>query len=266
MWPRVIETNDETTDEIINTLFNRFINVINIINRIYSLTLNRIFKLILFLYKMIVIKSNNPDELTSYVSEYFLLDNSIAYIHDTDEIDDEEIQELFLPSLSKNNKMILSLPLLIICENDNVVQNLQSAYELEYIDNVINIFNIDEYFHVFITSGFLPIDKSMIKLYVNKFIPEYENNEHVTKQQYQIFEMFKELGYMSRIDKFIYESTDKLIHSLQNTIYSGHIIMLKNNVKSNENISVYLSKQYIESIIEILKLIDYHIHDSVCDE
>ena len=125
---------------------------------------------------MIVIKSNNPDELTSYISEYFLLDNSIVYIQTTDEIDDEEIQELFQSSLSKNNKMILSLPLLIICENDTVVQNLQSAYELEYIDNVTNIFNIDEYFHIFITSGFLPINKLEIKLYMNKFISVYENN------------------------------------------------------------------------------------------
>ena len=42
--------------------------------------------------------------------------------------------------------------------------------------------------------------------------------------------------------------------------------MLKNNIKSNEIINIYLSKQYIESIIEILKLINYHIHDSVYDE
>ena len=108
---------------------------------------------------------------------------------------------------------------------------------------------------IFITSGFLPIDDNLIKFYAKNYIEKYIDNEILNENEYYIFHLIKDMGYLFKKDEYLFEVTDKMINTLSNTKYATQLIILKNNYDDK----VLLNKKYIKSIYEILKLINIKI-------
>lgn len=202
---------------------------------------------------MIVIKTNNSDEIINYLSKYFLLDNCFIDVTDIKEINEDFINENFQCKLFKNKYHVLS-PLLVLTAFIDVIDYLYETFVFELIEekNVLNINNVSK---IFIQSGFLPIDVPLIKNYIDTYIEKYTKNDILNKDEYYIFSMFKDMGYLYEVDKYLFEPTDKMINALSDTKYAYQLIILKNNCDS----SILSNRTYILSLYEILKLIDIHI-------
>ena len=200
---------------------------------------------------MIVLKTENPDEMVKNLSDYYLLDNCFAIITIVEEIDEEFIKHSFQCKKFKN-KFYVNYPLLILTKSDEVIEYLDEKFIFNYLNGIESIHDTSE---MFIQSGFLPIDKELIKAYVEDHIEKYIKNDILNENEHYIFHLFKDMGYLTKRNKYVFEVTDKMINTLSNTNYAAQLIVLKNNC----NDEILLDKKYIKAIYEILKLIDINI-------
>ena len=200
---------------------------------------------------MIVLKTENPDEMIKNLSDYYLLDNCFIILTIIEEIDEEFIKHNFQYKSFKN-KFYIKHPLLILTKSDDIVDYLDEKFIFNYLNRIESIYDTSK---IFITSGFLPIDDNLIKFYAKNYIEKYVDNEILNENEYYIFHLFKDMGYLFKKDEYSFEVTDKMINTLSNTKYATQLIILKNNYDDK----VLLNKKYIKSIYEILKLINIKI-------
>lgn len=200
---------------------------------------------------MIVLKTENPDEMVKNLSDYYLLDNCFAIITIAEEIDEDFIKQNFQCKKFKN-KFYVNYPLLILTKSDEVIECLDEKFIFNYLNGIESIHGTSK---IFIQSGFLPIDKELIKAYVEDHIEKYIENDILNENEYYIFHLFKDMGYLTKRNKYVFEVTDKMINALSNTNYAAQLIVLKNNC----NDEILLDKKYIKAIYEILKLIDINV-------
>ena len=197
---------------------------------------------------MIILKTENPDEIVKNLSDYYLLTNCFTIITITEEIDEEYIKENFLARKFKN-KFYINYPLLILTKSDEVVERLDETFIFNLLNEITSIYDTSK---IFIQSGFLPIDEKLIKFYADNYIEKYVENSILNKYEHYIFHLFKDMGYLNKRNEYLFEPTNKMINSLSDTNYAAQLIVLKNNCDDE----VLLDKKYIKSIYEILKLID----------
>ena len=200
---------------------------------------------------MIVVKTENPDEMVKNLSDYYLLDNSFMIITITEEIDEEFIKHNFRCKNFKN-KFWLNYPLLILTKSDEVVDYLYENFIFSFLNEIESIYDTSK---IFITSGFLPTDETLIKTYVENYVEKYIDNDVLNENEHYVFHLFKDMGYLSKRNEYSFEVTDKMINALSNTNYAAQLIVLKNNCDDK----ILLDKKYIKSIYEILKLIDIKV-------
>lgn len=197
---------------------------------------------------MIVVKTDNPDEMVKNLSDYYLLTDCFTIITIVEEIDEDFIKDNFSCQRFKN-KYRTNYPLLILTKSDEVIEQLDETFIFNIINQINSIYDTPE---IFIKSGFLPIDEKLIQFYVDNYIEKYVENNILNESEYYIFHLFKDMGYLNERKKYLFEPTEKMINSLYDTKYATQLVVLKNNCSDD----VLLNEKYIKSIYEILKLIN----------
>lgn len=200
---------------------------------------------------MIVLKTENPDEMVKNLSDYYLLDNSFMIITIVEEFDEEFIKHNFQCKIFKN-KFWINYPLLILTKSNEVVDYIHEKFIFNFLNEIESIHDTSK---IFITSGFLPIDETLIKTYVENYVEKYVDNDILNVNEHYVFHLFKDMGYLSKRNEYLFEVTDKMINALSNTNYAAQLIVLKNNCSDK----ILLDKKYIKAIYEILKLIDIKV-------
>ena len=215
---------------------------------------------------MIVLKTNDPDEEVRNLRDYYLLNDNFAIVTITEEIDEEFIKEYFQYRIYKN-KILLTMPFLVLTKSDEVIDFLNETFILNIIDGIDSVLDSSA---MFIQAGFLPIDQQLINHYIKTNVPAYDstvsvlpNSSYVlTKEEYYILHIFADMGYLKELIKNVFEPTDKMINTLEETKYAMQLIVLKNNVDA----SALCNEKYIKAIYEMLKLIDINVFHSVCTD
>lgn len=213
---------------------------------------------------MIVLKTNDPDEEVRNLRDYYLLNDNFAIVTITEEIDEEFIKEYFQYRIYKN-KILLTMPFLVLTKSDEVIDFLNETFILDIIDGIDSVLDSSA---MFIQAGFLPIDQQLINHYIKTNIPTYDSTVSVlpnssyalTKEEYYILHIFADMGYLKELIKNVFEPTDKMINTLEETKYAMQLIVLKNNVDA----SALCNEKYIKAIYEMLKLININVFHSVC--
>lgn len=208
---------------------------------------------------MIVIKTDFPEETFKIISDLYLIQDNHLFYSSPDEVDEDYIITTYGGRKFKN-KMILTLPLLILTNSEEVVDFLSCGFVVEVVKGRNDV-------EVFIRSGFLPIDEESISLYVKNNVEKYDSTKTtLSRNEYYVFHMFEDLGYLKLVDGGVneynhhsFEPTEKLINSLIDTEYITPLIILKNNF----NKEVYSNEKYIHSLYQILKLIDVSIFTAI---
>ena len=210
---------------------------------------------------MIVIKTDFPEETFKIISDLYLIQDNYLFYSNPDEVDEDYIITTYGGRKFKN-KMVLTLPLLILTNSEEVVDFLDDGFVMEVMRGRNEV-------ECFIRSGFLPIDEESISLYVKNNIEKYDSTKStLSRNEHYVFHMFKDLGYLKLVDvgesdggcnHYIFEPTEKLIDSLIDTEYITPLIILKNNFDKE----VYSNEKYIHSLYQILKLIDVSIFTAI---
>ena len=195
---------------------------------------------------MLVVKTNFPNETLKIISDDYLINDNYIMYSSIDEIDDEYIASSYPTRLFKN-KLILMSPLLVLTNSEDVIDYLSNIYIFDEVKS-----NESEFF---IRSGFLPLNEQIISSYMKENITPYTENTILSENEYYVFKMFKEIGYLDERKENSFEPSSKLINSLIDTEYCSHLTFLKNNFDE----SIWLNRKYISSMYEILKLIDINI-------
>ena len=121
-----------------------------------------------------------------------------------------------------------------------------------FLDGIDSIYDTSK---IFITSGFLQTDEALIKTYAENYEEKYIDNDILNENEHYVFHIFKDMGYLSKRNEYLFEVTDKMINALSDTNYATQLIVLKNNCDDK----ILLDKKYIKAIYEILKLIDIKV-------
>ena len=211
---------------------------------------------------MLIIKSfdhNQSIEIKQLMSLHFLITSNVL-IEDSSEIINETLTNMLMDSNSSiylqnhDNKIKLLYPFLIITSSYNIIKDLHDKFICDDI-SVDTIESLISNSIVFIKNGFLPLSDTIIHNYLLN-----TSFSSPTDSKIYIFNIFETLGYISRINNFSYKPTCKLINALADTKYAINIIILENNATSD---NIYSESKYIDSLYEILKLIDINIFESV---
>lgn len=208
---------------------------------------------------MIVVRTDNPDEEIRNLRDYYLINSNYAIFTVTEEINEEFIKEYFQHKIY-NGKVLLLTPLLVLTKSDDVIDLLNEIFILEFIDGIESVIETS---YTFIQSGFLPIDHDLITHYIKTNIKPYNlafailpnSSYSLTRDEYYVLRMFADLGYLKELIKNMFEPTDKMINTLEETKYAMQLIVLKNNIDA----SVLCNEKYIKALYEMLKLIDINI-------
>ena len=208
---------------------------------------------------MIVVRTDNPDEEIRNLRDYYLINSNYAIFTVTEEINEEIIKEYFQHKIY-NDKVLLLTPMLVLTKSDDVIDFLNESFILEFIDGIESVIETS---HIFIQSGFLPIDHDLITNYIKTNIIPYSpasavlpnTSYSLTRDEYYVLHMFADLGYLNELIKNMFEPTDKMINTLEETKYAMQLIVLKNNIDA----SVLCNEKYIKALYEMLKLIDINI-------
>ena len=208
---------------------------------------------------MIVVRTDNPDEEIRNLRDYYLINSNYAIFTVTEEINEEIIKEYFHHKIY-NGKVLLLTPMLVLTKSDDVIDFLNESFILEFIDGIESVIETS---HIFIQSGFLPVDHDLITNYIKTNIIPYNpasavlpnTSYSLTRDEYYVLHMFVDLGYLNELIKNMFEPTDKMINTLEETMYAMQLIVLKNNIDA----SVLCNEKYIKALYEMLKLIDINI-------
>ena len=107
---------------------------------------------------------------------------------------------------------------------------------------------------IFISNGFLPLSDEVIRTYISSI--SFASHQ----SQSYVFHIFETLGYLSRFNDKYYKPTYKMINALIDTKYAAHLVIFENNSLTTQ---LYESPKYIYSLYELLKLIDFHIIETI---
>ena len=196
---------------------------------------------------MITLYSTTPEETIKSLKSYFLIDDHVELISNVDEIDSncEKWCENYCGDLVED-KILFKSPFLLVSPSKDIIEIIDFNFHT-IILNEIN--NINEDGKIFINKGFLPLDIDFIRCYAKSFNCE-TNNE-------RILNMFKELHYINDDNS----PTNKLLSCLYDNEemikYAQALIVLM----SNDN-NYLTKKEYLPSLMEILKFVDYVIFEA----
>ena len=145
-----------------------------------------------------------------------------------------------------DDKILFKLPFLFVSSSNHIINITNSNFHTTFLNEIRNI---NEDGKVFIDKGFLPLDVEFIQTYTSSF--SCTNDEKILK-------LFSDLHYINTDNS----PTNKLLNCLYDddeTIkYAQALILLMSNDKE------YLTKkQYLTSLMEILKIIDYIIFEAL---
>ena len=107
---------------------------------------------------------------------------------------------------------------------------------------------------IFLSSGLLPLSDEVIQTYISS-ISFTSHQPHP-----YVFHIFETLGYLLRFNDKYYKPTYKMINALIDTEYAAHLVIFENNSLTTQ---LYESPKYINSLYELLKLIDFHIIETI---
>lgn len=196
---------------------------------------------------MITLYTETPEETIKSLKSYFLIDDHVELVLNIDEIDSnvEKWCKNYCGELVEN-KILFKLPFLFVSSSNDIINIINSNFHTTFLNEIRNI---NEDGKVFIDKGFLPLDVEFIQTYTSSF--SCTNDEKILK-------LFSDLHYINTDNS----PTNKLLNCLYDddeTIkYAQALILLMSNDKE------YLTKkQYLTSLMEILKIIDYIIFEAL---
>lgn len=196
---------------------------------------------------MITLYTETPEETIKSLKSYFLIDDHVELVLNIDEIDSnvEKWCKNYCGELVED-KILFKLPFLFVSSSNDIINIINSNFHTTFLNEIRNI---NEDGKVFIDKGFLPLDVEFIQTYTSSF--SCTNDEKILK-------LFSDLHYINTDNS----PTNKLLNCLYDedeTIkYAQALILLMSNDKE------YLTKkQYLTSLMEILKIIDYIIFEAL---
>lgn len=195
---------------------------------------------------MLAYCTEQVDEFITEIEKSFVIENMYDILTSIDEIPEYLTMwaDLFNGQLSQNNKLKLTLPIIVVTPNKHVISQLSKLVEVYEISNDLEISK------QLIEHGMLPKLESVIINYINTYMMDLESDEQI------IFKLFNILGYIDSNNL----ATDKLLLTLDesdNKKYAQALLYARNNTDI-ANLQIYTN-----SLFEILKLINITIFNAV---
>lgn len=198
---------------------------------------------------MIVVLTETPDEVAHSLKSYFLINNHYTILtveHEIDEFLDNWISDYDGHTDEELNKIVFNSPFLVITKNSEIINSLYNDFVFDFLHEIEDVNNV---MNVFVSHGFLPLDISTIREYIQSTMTDIDSDMD------KVLALFKQLGYIDAN----YAPTEKLILSLyesEETQRYSNLLML---VASNNDIDTTDSK-FKSFLFEILKYIDFNIY------
>lgn len=197
---------------------------------------------------LIIVRTQTMTEVAKCLNGYFLLDlhliciSGMGDLHDNFDswFEDFEI-------VQDGDKYKFTQPLVIITDDDDVMNELDDTFIYYYFNEIEDI-NVAS--KTFIECGFLPLDTSIIRYYVNNYI-DCVDKETTTSA---ILTIFKRLGYINQDNS----PTDKLINSIANNDETQDIAAALAIITNTDNMN-RTDDRYINFILEVLRYIDINV-------
>ena len=196
---------------------------------------------------MITLYTETPEETIKSLKTYFLINNHVELVMNIDELDAniEKWFEIYCGEVVED-KILFKLPFLLVSSSKDITNVVNSNFHTTILNEIENI---NEDGKVFVNKGFLPLDANFIRSYVSSFSCK-------TKDE-KILKIFKDLHYINDDNS----PTSKLLNCLYDDEemikYAQALIVLMSN-----DDEYLMKKEYLTSLMEILKFIDYIVFEA----
>ena len=199
---------------------------------------------------MITIKTNYPDNIIKYYSEYFLMHDNYLFAVNVEEFDDEFVVENFGYDTSGN----LLYPVLVLTNNDDVIMHIDEKYISQFYTEGEDLLPT---FVDMIDYGFLPIAKEPINEFISCY--HFENRSNEVK----ILSVFEAMRYVKFENGYVMP-TMKLIETI-NDIETQLAFALKAFVNDVDicKLEDESAKKIEQVVFECLKLVDIRVFELI---
>ena len=201
---------------------------------------------------MLVVQAEDLETTINDVKEVFHIDNIFDVLTEVDDLTDyiDMWMDMFGGVNDESTGLtVFHSPLLIFTSSKSVVNTLRTLFVLKIVETGNGMF--DE----LVNGGILPTDELLIEDYALRNYKPSDGCEHA------IFSMFQTLGY---IDKHKC-ATDRLLVTLEDVgtdecrKYAQTLLFIRNS----QDKSILQTQQYESSLLEMLKLVNIHIHSAI---
>lgn len=201
---------------------------------------------------MIVVKTGDLETTINDINDVFQIENMFDVITDVDEVKEyvEMWSDMFGTDKDERSGLVnLRSPLIVFTPSNLVIEELQKRFTLIVLEPGEQIYDN------LISGGILPTDEEFITDYALRHFKPSDGCKQA------ILSMFQVLGYIDN-NKF---ATNKLLITLEDVgsdearKYAQTLLY----IRDTNDVDIKDSTQYEVSLLEILKLVDIHIHSAV---